>query len=51
MVRIAAIAPLRLTPEEMHRRQRRYDQPGGDQVRVTLTSLGASAPWRLATRR
>ncbi|HUY50276.1 MAG TPA: aspartate/glutamate racemase family protein [Streptosporangiaceae bacterium] len=49
MLRIAAIAPLRLTPEEMDRRQRRYHQLGGDAVRIDLTNLGRGAPRRLET--
>lgn len=49
MLRIHAIAPLRLTDEELARRQRRYDLLGGEAVRFTLTNLEADAPARLDT--
>lgn len=49
MLRILAIAPLRLTDAELARRQRRYHQLGGDSVRIDLTNLEGGAPERLET--
>lgn len=49
MLRIRAIAPLRLTPEEMGRRQRRYHQLGRELIHIDLTNLDAGAPERLET--
>lgn len=48
MLKIKAIAPLRLEPQELQRRQRRYDALAGPGVAVTLLNLeGKNAPKRL----
>ena len=48
MLRVKAIAPLRLDGAELERRRRRYDRIAGPGVRVTLVNLaGADAPVRL----
>lgn len=50
MLRVKAVAPLRLTEDEMGRRQARYDRLGGDQLAVTLVNLtGSGAPDRFDT--
>jgi len=49
MLRVKAIAPLRLAPEEMVRRQARYDRLGANHVQVTLFNLEGRAPCQLNT--
>ncbi|MCU4186753.1 aspartate/glutamate racemase family protein [Acidiferrimicrobium sp. IK] len=50
MLRVKAVAPLRLTPEELGRRQDRYDRLGGGQLAITLVNLtGDGAPSRFDT--
>lgn len=47
MLRVKAIAPLRLEPAEMVRRQARYDLLGGPELEITLVNLeGEGAPLR-----
>lgn len=47
MLRVKAIAPLRLDPEEMIRRQARYDLLGGRELKISLVNLtGKDAPLR-----
>lgn len=48
MLKIKAIAPLRLESQELQRRQRRYDLLAGPELSVTLVNLdGKNAPKRL----
>lgn len=48
MLKIKAIAPLRLESQELQRRQRRYDALAGSELSVTLVNLeGKNAPKRL----
>jgi Asp/Glu/hydantoin racemase len=48
VLRLKAVAPLRLDNEEIQRRKRRYDRIAGPGIRVTLVNLeGADAPVRL----
>lgn len=49
MLRVKAIAPLRLAPAELARRQHRYHQLGRDSVHIDLVNLDAGAPERLET--
>lgn len=49
MLRVKAIAPLRLAPAELARRQLRYQQLAGESVLIDLVNLGAGAPERLET--
>lgn len=50
MLRVKAIAPLRLADDEMIRRQARYDRLGGDRLAITLVNLtGEGAPDRFDT--
>ena len=47
MLRVKAIAPLRLEPAEVVRRQARYDLLGGPELEITLVNLeGEGAPLR-----
>lgn len=47
MMRVKAVAPLRLPAEEMVRRQRRYTRLGGDRLSLSLVNLPEAAPRRL----
>lgn len=50
MLRVKCIAPLRLAPAELDRRQVRYDRLGGGNASITLVNLaGDDAPARLDT--
>lgn len=49
MLRVMAIAPLRLTDAELARRRRRYYLLGGHSVRIDLANLDIGAPERLET--
>jgi len=48
MIRVKAIAPLQLDPEEVRRRQARYEAMATDRASITLVNLdGPNAPQRL----
>jgi len=50
MLRVKSIAPLRLEPAELVRRQARYQRLGGDRLDITLVNLdGDDAPGRMDT--
>ncbi|HEY1824027.1 MAG TPA: aspartate/glutamate racemase family protein [Trebonia sp.] len=50
MLRVKSIAPLRLEPAELDRRQARYQRLGGDRLNITLVNLdGRDAPARMDT--
>jgi Asp/Glu/hydantoin racemase len=50
MLRVKSIAPLRLQPDELARRQVRYQRLGGNQLDITLVNLaGDDAPARMDT--
>lgn len=50
MLRVKSIAPLRLEPAELDRRQARYQRLGGDRLSITLVNLtGDGAPARMDT--
>ncbi|MGH3292215.1 MAG: aspartate/glutamate racemase family protein [Trebonia sp.] len=50
MLRVKSIAPLRLEPAELDRRQARYQRLGGDRLDITLVNLaGDDAPARMDT--
>jgi Asp/Glu/hydantoin racemase len=50
MLRVKSIAPLRLQPDELDRRQVRYQRLGGDRLDITLVNLaGDDAPARMDT--
>jgi len=49
MLRVKAIAPLHLAPEEVVRRQSRYDRLGANRVEVSLFNLDSLAPLQLNT--
>lgn len=48
-MRLKTIAPLHLTPDELHRRQDRYDRLAPAPLNMTMVNLPADAPLTLGT--